>query len=406
VVTLRALLSRLGAGLPAAFWWLWGGALVSALATFVFPFLALFLRSRGFSPEGTGLVVSLFGAGNILAGPAAGHLADRVGRRPTMLGALLFSAALTALLGALRSPASLAAAVLALGLTANAYRPAASAAIADLVPAAGRPRAFGLLYWANNLGVGVSFAAGGLLAASGWGPLFLADAATTLLFALLVWRRVPETRPAAGPAARDGAPGFGAVLGDRVFLAFLGLHLLLLLVFLQFMVAAPLDMAQKGLSTATYGRVLSVNGLLIVALQPGLTRLAGRRDPSRVLALSAALVGLGFGAYGLARSAWQLAAATAVWTLGEILMAPVGATVVAALAPAALRGRYQGLFSLSWGLGMLLAPLLGAAALARAGAPALWAACLGLALVVALGHLAAAGARRRRMAERAREEAG
>jgi MFS family permease len=246
----------------------------------------------------------------------------------------------------------------------------------------------------------VSFAAGGLLAASGWAPLFLADAFTTLLFALLVWRRVPETRPATA-AVRGGGTGFGEVLGDGVFLAFLGLHLLLLLVFLQFMVAAPLDMAERGLSTATYGRVLAANGLLIVLLQPLLTRWAGRLDPSRALALAAALVGLGFGGYGLARGAWQLAGATAVWTLGEILMAPVGAAVVAALAPPALRGRYQGLFGLSWGLGMLLSPPLGAAVLTRAGPGPLWAGCLAVALLVAAGHLAAGGARRRRMAERA-----
>src|SRR6266498_3635889 len=80
-------------GLPSTFWWLWTGWLISALANFVFPFLAFFLTARGFSPSRVGLVVSLFGAGSVIAGPVAGVLTDRIGRRPTILFSLLGSAA-------------------------------------------------------------------------------------------------------------------------------------------------------------------------------------------------------------------------------------------------------------------------------------------------------------------------
>jgi MFS family permease len=139
-----------------------------------------------------------------------------------------------------------------------------------------------------------------------------------------------------------------------------------------------------------------VNGVLIVALQPLLARHLARFDPGRVLAAGSALVGLGYGGYALAGSGWQYAAATAVWSLGEIFVLPVAATVVAALSPPDLRGRYQGLYSLTFGAAMLASPILGASALERLGPGALWSACLGLSLLVALGHLAAGGARRRR----------
>jgi MFS family permease len=85
--------------LPPAYRWLLGGMFVSALATFVFPFLALYLRARGFSVAQAGLVAGLFGAGSVVSGPRAGWSADRLGRRPTILLALLASATLTALLG-------------------------------------------------------------------------------------------------------------------------------------------------------------------------------------------------------------------------------------------------------------------------------------------------------------------
>lgn len=384
--------------LPATFWWLFAGQLLNALASFVFPFLTLFLKERGFTTEQAGLLVSGFGAGTVVAAPLAGMLADRLGRRPTILVSLVATGACAALLPALRSPAAIAAGAAGIGLFSNAYRPAAGATVADVVPPEGRSRAFGLLYWANNLGLAFSMTVGGGLAALGFTPLFLADAATTLLFALVVWNRVPETRPAApGPGERAGG-GYGEALRDPVLVPFLLLHLAVVVVLFQCMVTAPMDMVARGLTAGGYGRVLAVNGVLIVLLQPTMSRIAGRFDASRVLALGALLFGAGFGGYALARDGWGFAAATAVWTLGEILTLPTSAALVAALAPAALRGRYQGLYSLSFGVAMLIAPPLGSAVLQRLGSGALWWGCLAVTSAAAAGQLAVGGARRRRMA--------
>jgi MFS family permease len=390
-------------GLPPTYRWLLAGSFASALATFVFPFLALYLTGRGFSAAEASLVVGLFGAGSILSGPVAGLSADRLGRRPTLVASLLATAALTALLGVLEGPAALALTAGALGVTASAYRPAAAAVVADVVPAGLVLRAYGLLYWANNLGIACSFAVGGLLADRiGYPPLFAADAATTLVFAALVLAGVPETRPAAPPGATvAGAAarrGYGAPLADRPFVVLLALLLLTLLPFFQFLSAVPLAMARQGHGPAAYGRVMAVNGLLIAVLQPALTRWAGRIDSGRVLAVSALLIGLGNGAYALAASAWGWAGATAVWTLGEILLFPSIDALVARLAPEDLRGRYQGMLALVHGLGLAASPPLGGLVLERLGADALFGACLISALLVAAGHLAAAGARRRRLA--------
>ncbi|MFL5361678.1 MAG: MFS transporter, partial [Myxococcales bacterium] len=163
----RALLHRLGGDLPPTFWWLFAGMLANALATFVFPFLALFLVSRGFSVARAGLVVSVYGGGSVLAGPVAGALADRLGRRPTLLGALLAGAGMTAVLAVAETPAAIAATALALGLVTFAFRPAAQAIVADVVTPGRRADAFGLLYWANNLGMAIALVVGGALASRG-----------------------------------------------------------------------------------------------------------------------------------------------------------------------------------------------------------------------------------------------
>ncbi|HTO97636.1 MAG TPA: MFS transporter, partial [Myxococcales bacterium] len=182
-------------GLPRTYWILWTGALINRLGGFVMPLLALYLTGeRGLSVEQVGLVVSLYGAGALLAGPVGGFFADRAGRRSTLVAALVLGALAMLHLAFARSAAHIAFAAFLLGLLGELYRPGVSAAIADLVPSADRARAYGILYWAVNLGFSVASIVGGVMAHRNFMLLFALDAATTLGFAAIVWAKIPETR--------------------------------------------------------------------------------------------------------------------------------------------------------------------------------------------------------------------
>jgi MFS family permease len=185
--------SRVG-GLPRAFWALWAGSFVNRLGTMVEPFLAFYLTGvRGLSVAATGIVLALFGLGAIVSQIVGGVLADRVGRRVTLTGGMLATAAAMLALGYATATPVLVVLVFVLGLTIDAYRPASQALLADLVGPAERARAFGLLFWAINLGFAVAMVLGGTLSRAGFSWLFWADAATCAVFGVLVWRAVPET---------------------------------------------------------------------------------------------------------------------------------------------------------------------------------------------------------------------
>jgi MFS family permease len=298
-----------------------------------------------------------------------------------------------------------------LAVVAEMYRPGMQAAVADLVRPADRVRAFGLIYWVINLGFAIGLALGGVLAGFSFRWLFIGDGVTTLAFGLLIWLGVPESRPArtAPSPGRPGPPpgaGFLAPYRDPTFVAFLGLSFLFALLFMQSASTLPLDMAAHGMSKATFGAVLAINGILIVLIQPVLGPLLARHDRSRTLAAGAALAGIGFGLNAIAGTAPLYALGVVVWTVGEIGVLPVANTVVADLAPSDLRGRYQGAYGLAFGLAVCLAPVLGTLALQRAGSVALWSGCLALGALVAVGQLALAPALGRARATRmAREEA-
>jgi MFS family permease len=385
-------------GLPRAYWYLWAGMLVNKAGAFVVPFLALFLTgARHLSVEQAGAIVSLWGAGALLAGPVGGLLADRYGRRATMVLALSAGAAAMLHLGLARSPTHVAVATLALGFFGEMYRPAMHAAMVDLVPPVDRARAYAFVYWAINFGFSIAPLIAGVMVSRSYTALFVGDALTTLAFACLVLARVPETRPAA--ASAHETLRWLQPYTDGVFVVFALLTLGIALVFQQFHVAMPIDMRAHGISPARYGALIATNGILIVLVQPSATVLVQRLHRSRVMAAGALLAGAGFGLFAVATSTTGYLAGIAVWTLGEIAVVPVGAVLVAEMAPSDLRGSYQGAYQMSSGAASLIAPSLGGLVLGRLGARSLWLGCLALGLAVALGHLALAPARRRRMRE-------
>ncbi|RKE19800.1 MFS transporter [Streptomyces sp. TLI_171] len=396
---------RAGGGLPRQFWWLWTSTLVNRLGGFVVTFLSMYLTAeRHYSPAYVGLVAALFGLGSAVAALGAGVLTDRLGRRPTLLAAQLATALFTAVLGFTDGPVAIAAVAFLVGLANNASRPAVSAMIADLVPAADRVRAYSLNYWAINIGFGASAAVAGLIAAHGYLTLFLLDALTTLLCAVVVFAKVPETQPEPNAAsAQRSAPaiGLGTVFRDGPFMAVVGVNLLLALVVQQGSTTLAVDMGRHGVSAAQYGLVISLNGLLIVLLQLPLTRLMEGRDRTALLVVGALLTGWGFGLTAVAGSSTALYALTvAVWTIGEIVNAPTMMALVAEHSPAAARGRYQGVYSLSWSLASFLGPLAGGLLLQLAGSWALWGACAVAGTLAAVAFVAI-GRRRPRPADEA-----
>ncbi len=382
-------------GLPRPFWVIFAGTIVNRLGQFVEPFLALYLvRGRSLSLTQAGVIVTCFGAGAFASQPVGGWLADRFGRRSTMVGGLLATAVSMGLLAVARPPWLIGATALLVGLAIDVYRPASSAAVADLVDPADRPRAFSLVYWAVNLGVSVSGVLGGVLAVHGWWILFVLDAATSVAFAVLIARGVPETRP-----ERDASEpgGYGPVLRDRVAVALAALTLVGGVVYLQSYIALPLAMTRDGLSPASYGVAYAVNPVTVLLVQPFTLRWLTGKPPALVYAGSTLVLGIGFGLTAFAHDTLTYGATVFVWTLGEVAFNAVAPTVINTIAPEALRGRYNGLIGLAFGGANMLAPLAGTWALGQ-GRAVIWGGCFVVDLVVAAGVLALWPALHRRMA--------
>ncbi|MFE0761093.1 MDR family MFS transporter [Streptomyces smyrnaeus] len=390
---LRQAAVRSVGGLPRQFWWLWTSTLVNRLGAFVATFLALYLTvERGYSASYAGLVGALYGLGGVVSSIGAGVLTDRIGRRPTLLVAQLSTALSVAALGLVTHPVAIAAVACLVGMATNASRPAVQAMMADIVRPEDRVRAFSLNYWAINLGFAVSSTSAGLIAQYSYHLLFFGEAAMVLATALLTFWKLAESRPTAEPE-RETRPGRDAdismwtVLRDSRFMVVVALNLLLATLIQQAFVSLPISMGQQGLNSTDFGTVIAVNGVLIVLLQLPLTRFIEHRDPAKLLIVSALLTGYGFGLNAFAgSSAAFYAFAVVVWTLGEMINSPTQMGLVVRLSPTHGRGRYQGMYTLSWSVANLGAPLLGGTVIDHYGADTLWAASAAIGTLAALGY--------------------
>jgi MFS family permease len=373
--------------LPGPVWILCAGTFVNRFGSFVAVFLVLYLRSRGYSIAEAGLVVSFYGVGNVVAAAVGGWVADRFGRRNALALSMFSSAATLLALSQARSLPLIIVLTTLAGLTGEMYRPAAAALLTDLTRAGERIPAFALNRLAINLGFAAGPAVAGLLAERSFFLIFLGDALTSAAFGVIALTSLPE-----GVRVRRGEERRGeavrTMLGDRAFLFFLISSVLGAFVYFQSQTTFPLHVRASGLSDADYGLLISLNGLAIVLLELPLVAITQRFPYRPVLTLGSLLVGLGFALNAFANDLPELALTVLIWTLGEIIYAPVASAYVADIAPEHMRGRYQGAWGLTWGLAYVFAPALGAAIFAWS-ADGLWLICGLLGVASALLLLAA-----------------
>ncbi|ALO09820.1 major facilitator transporter [Streptomyces venezuelae] len=357
-------------GLPPVVWTIFAGTIVNRLGYLVTPFLVFFLASRGVTGTDTSYVLGALGAGNLIGPAVGGILADRIGRRPTMLIGLIGAAAAQGALFLAPGVWTMAAASLLISTAGSTVSPAAYALLADAVDSERRQRAYALFGWGVNIGTAVAGVLGGYLAAHGYWLLFAVDAGSMLLYAVVVATRLKEPTRAA-TKEKDGL-GYGVVLRDRLALLLLPLFGIQLFVYSLTEVALPLAVRDSGLSPAVYGAMAAVNAVLVVGLQPFVTARLAKLPQLAVQSAGSVLIAVGVALTGLADGIVGYTVSVVVWSLGEVVVAGIAAGVVANLAPAHARGRYQGAFSWTWGVARFAALTVGVAAYTTLGPGVLW----------------------------------
>jgi len=338
-----------------------------------------------------GLLLAVYDGAEVILKPVFGSLADRIGPRPVLLGGLLAFAVASAAFVVAGNPAAVGLARLGQGAAAAAFSPAAGALVARLSAKNRHGRVFGGYGAWKSVGYTLGPLLGGILITVGGFSLLFGTLAVLALavtgWAMLV---VPAAPPL--PRARQTVLDLARRLSHPNFLrptTALAATTAALAVGVGFL---PVIGAATGLDPLATGAAVSLLAICSALVQPwaGRARDAGRLRDGSGVAGGLALTAIGMALAALVPGIGGILAAALAIGVGVGLATPLVFAHLAAGTPPERLGQTMGAAEVGRELGDAGGPLLVGAI---AAAATLGAGFLGLAALLAVAGLAAAGAR-------------
>ncbi|MFJ8040267.1 MFS transporter [Kitasatospora sp. NPDC096147] len=351
---------------------------VSRCAVVLYPFYGVYLARAeyGLTADLIGLVVGAFGVGALLAGVFAGALTARLPEQRVAVAGFLGVAALAAVISFTTALWALVLLTVVWGFCYELVNPIAYTLVSRVMPEESRRFAFSAVRLAINAGMGIGPVLAGLLFSIDPELLPWGTAVGYLLSAFLLAR----TRIGAGATARAAEPAAGTAReggpdrSGRRFWIFLAATTPIHLAYaLPSTVASIYVIEVLGASPGWASAIFAVNSLLVITCEIALNHamLALTRRATLLIGYAAAV--LGFVLMGLGHYAtWLLLVATAVWTVGEMIVYPVMPDHISAITPERRRTRNMGFYTAHFNLGVVLAPLVFLPLLTGLGPVASW----------------------------------
>jgi MFS family permease len=352
-----------------------GNALSAFGLGFTVPYLYVYVAQvRGLGAVTAGFVLAVFAVAALIVLPFAGRAIVRRGPLPVLLAALVAAAVGALSLGFAGSATAVLLSAGALGAGQAVMQPALATMIVDCSTADTRSRAFAVQFFLQNLGLGVGGLIGGHLVdttrVNSFTVLFSIEAAVFLaLVAVMATVRTPRAPRIEAAPGQSGRGSWRQLLGNRamVQLCVLG-FVLFFACYGQFESGlSAYGVEAAGISTSALGTALAANTLMIVVAQFAVLRFVERRRRSRVIAVvglvwavawaAAGYAGLGHGSREMATAAFV--STYALFGLGEAMLSPTLAPLVADLAPTGLAGQYNSVFALVKQLALAVGPAVG-----------------------------------------------
>jgi MFS family permease len=380
---------------PRAFWTYNVIVFIDRLGGFMlYPFFALYLTQKfDIGMSTVGLLMAVFSISGMVGSALGGAIADRMGRKVVIIFSLILSSLSALGMGLAPSLAIFTAVILLVGTLSSIGHPAHEAVVADLLPPDKRAEGYGIIRVVFNLAVIIAPPLAGLLISNSYLTLFIVDAFLSLVIAGVVLLALPETKPQADAHTKPETmkqtfAGYGRVFKDTPFLAFIGVTVLMTLVYMNMNSTLGVYLRdQHALPEISYGWIISINAVMVVFLQFWITRRLEKYKPLLMMAAGSLLYAIGFAMYGFVPTFALFVVAMIIITIGEMVVTPFQQSLVASFAPEDMRGRYMAVSSLSWSISFTVGPYFAGLLLDSPNPNLLWVFCGIVGMIAALSFI-------------------
>jgi predicted MFS family arabinose efflux permease len=369
-------------------------SLVGSVATSsAYPFMGIWAIKQLGAPQSQLAFTYLIGA--VLSGfmgYLGGHWSDRIGRRPLILAGWGFEALVPLLLIGVGTHVYAGLALLALLPVFGSLGGAADQAmVADLVAPERQELAYASVRVASNLGVTIGPPLGGLLLIGGnWNHLWVGTLILSAAGFAIAFRYIPR----GGAYAPEGPPqrgSFAVIIRDSPFLLFMVASVFATMTYIATETLLPISLTTTHrLAPAAWGALMILNPIAVTVFQLRVTRWTSPVPASLKLGIAMPLMGVPFLLLNVNDSIPVIAVVIVLFVIGEMLWVPTSQAVVAALAPADIRGAYMGVYGGTWSVGWALTPFLGLEVRNAYGDATMWMCVAAVGVLAGILGLAAA----------------
>jgi MFS family permease len=265
---------------PRMFLVLVGASFIDRLgATLIFPFFSLYITQKfGVGMTEAGILFGIFSIAGLTGSMIGGGLTDKFGRKSLVIFGLVISAVSSVSMGLVDDLNAFYLLAGIVGLLSDIAGPAYQAMVADMLEESKRAEGFGLLRVVANLAWVFGPMIGGFLASQSYLLLFILDAISSIITAVIVYRMIPETKPEI-PEGKEPETlletmgGYLRVSKDRIFMAFILISMLVSVVYLQLYSTLSVFLRDvHGVQVEAFGPLFSINAGSVVLFQFWITR--------------------------------------------------------------------------------------------------------------------------------------
>jgi MFS family permease len=243
----------------------------------------------------------------------------------------------------------------------------------------------------SNLGIAIGPAIGGFIATRSYLISFLAAASASAIYFFVILLFTKETKPEAAiqdEGSAEVSGGYGHLLRDVHFLLFCLTLGVMGIAYAQVMTILPVYIKdQYQIVESQYGLIMATNAAMVVLFQYPVAKLLKRVALGPTLSAGALFVAVGLGIVAVSSTFSMFLLSMVIVTIGELIFAPSSTTYAADVAPETMRGRYMGVYGMSFGLSFGLAPAVGGMINDRLGPVVVWYSMAGVALLTAVAFL-------------------